>query len=150
MKEIERKFLVNDEVNDVLKFSSFKAIKQGYMHVEPEKTIRVRTKGDKGFLTIKGKTVGITRSEFEYEIPLEDAEQLLTQFCPKVLEKKRYDVFYANHKWEIDVFEGKLSGLIIAEIELNSEDEAYKKPSWISTEVSEDPEYINSKLIEKA
>lgn len=150
MKEIERKFLVNDSVQEILKQSNFKAIKQGYMYADEEKTIRVRTKGDKGYLTIKGKTVGITRSEFEYEIPVTEAETLLERFCPKVLSKKRYDVFVGDKKWEIDVFEGKLSGLIVAEIELQSENEVFDLPLWVAEEVSHDTSYINSNLILKA
>lgn len=150
MKEIERKFLVTQEVESVLVASSFKTIQQGYMYADSEKTIRVRTKGDKGFLTIKGKTIGITRSEYEYEIPFEDAEAMLKKFCPKVLIKKRYEVIFSGKKWEIDVFEGKLSGLIVAELELSHEDETFDKPNWLGEEVSHDSSYINSNLIERA
>jgi CYTH domain-containing protein len=150
MKEIERKFLVNTSIDEVLKRSRFQEIKQGYMHADPEKTIRVRTKGSKGYLTIKGKTIGITRSEFEYEIPYPEALRLLELFCPKTLTKKRYEIVYEGNTWEIDVFEGNLTGLIVAEIELSSEDQRFSKPEWIGEEVSHDPSYINSNLIERA
>lgn len=150
MKEIERKFLVNDELLDVVKYLQSKKIRQGYISDVDGKTVRVRTKGEKGFLTIKGKSSGISRDEFEYEIPFEDANQLLQNFCPKVLEKERFDLIIGEKKWEIDIFHGKLEGLIIAELELASEDEAFELPGWIQEEVSDDVQYYNSRLIEKA
>ncbi|MNY45444.1 hypothetical protein D3C86_1805470 [compost metagenome] len=112
--------------------------------------MRVRTKGEKGYLTIKGKSEGISRDEFEYEIPHEDALQLLTNFCPKFLEKERFELIVGEKKWEIDLFHGKLEGLIVAEIELESEEETFELPAWIDREVSDDVQYYNSKLIEKA
>ncbi|MNE43583.1 CYTH domain protein [compost metagenome] len=150
MKEIERKFLVNDELLDVVKYLQSKKIRQGYISESDGKTVRVRTKGEKGYLTIKGKSSGISRDEFEYEIPFEDANQLLQKFCPKVLEKERFDLIIAEKKWEIDIFHGKLEGLIIAELELESEDETFELPGWIQKEVSDDVQYYNSRLIEKA
>ncbi|MNU64349.1 CYTH domain protein [compost metagenome] len=150
MKEIERKFLVNDELLDVVKYLQSKKIRQGYISELDGKTVRVRTKGEKGYLTIKGKSIGISRDEFEYEIPFEDANQLLQNFCPKVLEKERFDLIIGEKKWEIDIFHGKLEGLIIAELELKSEDEAFELPGWIQEEVSDDVQYYNSRLIEKA
>lgn len=150
MKEIERKFLVNDELLDVVKYLQSKKIRQGYISDIDGKTVRVRTKGEKGYLTIKGKSSGISRDEFEYEIPFEDANQLLQNFCPKVLEKERFDLIIGEKKWEIDIFHGKLEGLIIAELELESEDEAFELPGWIREEVSDDVQYYNSRLIEKA
>lgn len=150
MKEIERKFLVNDEILDVIKYLQSKKIRQGYISDIDGKTVRVRTKGEKGYLTIKGKSSGISRDEFEYEIPFEDANQLLQNFCPKVLEKERFDLIIGEKKWEIDIFHGKLEGLIIAELELESEDEAFELPGWIQEEVSDDVQYYNSRLIEKA
>ncbi len=150
MKEIERKFLVNDELLDVVKYLQSKKIRQGYISESDGKTVRVRTKGEKGYLTIKGKSSGISRDEFEYEIPFEDANQLLQKFCPKVLEKERFDLIIGEKKWEIDIFHGKLEGLIIAELELESEDEAFELPGWIQKEVSDDVQYYNSRLIEKA
>ncbi|WP_300665015.1 CYTH domain-containing protein [Fluviicola sp.] len=150
MKEIERKFLVKDELLDVVKYLQSKKIRQGYISEIDGKTVRVRTKGEKGYLTIKGKSSGISRDEFEYEIPFEDANQLLQNFCPKVLEKERFDLIIGEKKWEIDIFHGKLEGLIIAELELESEDEAFELPGWIREEVSDDVQYYNSRLIEKA
>ncbi len=150
MKEIERKFLVNEELLDVVKYLQSKKIRQGYISDNDGKTVRVRTKGEKGYLTIKGKSNGISRDEFEYEIPFEDANQLLQNFCPKVLEKERFDLIVGEKKWEIDIFHGKLEGLIIAELELESEDEAFELPGWIREEVSDDVQYYNSRLIEKA
>lgn len=150
MKEIERKYLVSDAISDVVKYLQSKKIRQGYISDNDGKTVRVRTKGEKGYLTIKGKTVGISRDEFEYEIPLEDANQLLANFCAKVLEKERYELVIGEKKWEIDIFHGKLEGLKIAEIELESEDESFELPNWIEKEVSSDVQYYNSRLIEKA
>lgn len=150
MKEIERKFLVKDELLDVLKYLQSKKIRQGYISDSDGKTVRVRTKGEKGYLTIKGKSSGISRDEFEYEIPFEDADQLLTNFCSKTLEKERFDLVVGEKKWEIDLFHGNLEGLIVAELELESEDETVELPSWIREEVSDDPQYYNSNLIQKA
>lgn len=150
MKEIERKYLVSDTISEVVKYLQSKKIRQGYISDEDGKTVRVRTKGDKGYLTIKGKTVGISRDEFEYEIPFEDANQLLANFCAKVLDKERYELIVGEKKWEIDIFHGKLEGLKIAEIELESEEEEFELPGWIEKEVSSDVQYYNSKLIEKA
>lgn len=150
MKEIERKYLVNDEIMDVVKYLQSKKIRQGYISDIDGTTVRVRTKGEKGYLTIKGKSVGISRDEFEYEIPFEDANQLLAKFCPKVLEKDRYNLVIGEKKWEIDIFHGKLQGLIVAEIELESEEELVELPGWVEKEVSSDIQYYNSKLIEKA
>lgn len=148
MKEIERKFLVNDSVKDVLAHSESVSIRQGYILDAPDgKTVRVRTKGPKAFLTIKGKTTGISRTEFEYEIPVEDALHLLDHFCPKTLYKDRYKTEFAGKIWEIDVFHGNLEGLIVAEIELQSEEESFESPDWISEEVSDDKRYFNVFLI---
>jgi len=150
MKEIERKYLVSDSITEVLKYLQSKKIRQGYISDKDGKTVRVRTKGDKGFLTIKGKTVGISRDEFEYEIPLEDANQLLANFCAKVLEKERYELLVGEKKWEVDIFHGKLEGLMIAEVELESEEESFELPGWVEQEVSSDVQYYNSNLIQKA
>lgn len=147
--EIERKFLVNKakwaEVNKPLP----KQIIQAYLLNSPEKTIRVRVKGPKGFITIKGATVGISRSEFEYEIPLDDARQLIAQFAEKVIEKQRYEIMVGDHLWEIDEFHGKLEGLLIAEIELKNEDELFEVPFWVEKDVSLEPQYYNSNLIKQ-
>mgnify|MGYP006144745591 CR=1 FL=1 len=147
--EIERKFLVNEELWNRAEKPEPKLIIQAYLHRSPEKTIRIRVKGDKGFLTIKGPTNGISREEFEYEIPLEDATQLIEQFADKVLSKKRYEIPMGEHVWEVDVFLDNLEGLIIAEIELNAEDELFLKPEWATEDVSHDAQYFNANLIEK-
>lgn len=147
--EIERKFLVDKEKWALVEKPAPKQIVQAYLVNTPDKTVRVRIKGDKGFLTIKGATIGITRSEFEYEIPLDDAKQLIAQFAEKVIDKQRYEINVGNHLWEIDEFHGKLEGFILAEIELESEDEKFALPEWVTTDVSTDPEYFNSKLIER-
>lgn len=147
--EIERKFLVDKEKWALVEKPAPKQIVQAYLVNTPDKTVRVRIKGDKGFITIKGATIGITRSEFEYEIPLDDAKQLIAQFAEKVIDKQRYEINVGNHLWEIDEFHGKLEGFILAEIELESEDEKFALPEWVTTDVSTDPEYFNSKLIER-
>lgn len=149
MQEIERKFLVDKNLWATLVKPIPAKIAQGYLSKEPEKTIRVRIKGNKGFLTIKGKTKGITRSEFEYEIPLSDAEELLQSFTDKALNKDRYEIPFEGKVWEVDVFHGKLDGLVLAEIELQSEDEYFNKPIWATKEVSSDPSYYNAVLIER-
>jgi len=147
MKEIERKFLVNDEIRDILQNLTPKKIQQGYISENEKGVVRVRTKGEKGFLTIKAANVGISRDEFEYEIPFEEAEQMLKLFCAVFISKERYTINYAEHVWEVDVFHGKLEGLIVAEIELGSENEIFELPRWISKEVSDDKRYYNSNLI---
>ena len=144
-KEIERKFLVahqvwRESVNTIHVF------RQGYLSYDSERTVRVRATEVTGYLTIKGITEGLTRDEFEYEIPLADALALL-QLCERpAIEKKRYIVPNGAHVWEIDVFEGVNEGLVVAEIELGSEDEAFDKPNWLGNEVSGDRKYSNSAL----
>jgi CYTH domain-containing protein len=147
--EIERKFLIHRQLWDAVIKPSPKKIVQAYLVSTAEKTIRIRIKGDKGFITIKGPTKGISRSEFEYEIPLIDAEALISQFAEKVINKERYEIYFDEKLWEIDVFHGKLEGLILAEIELESEDETFSVPEWIGKEVSHDVEYYNARLVEK-
>lgn len=147
--EIERKFLV-DKVHWALQAKpEGQKIKQAYLVNSPEKTIRVRTKGTKGFLTIKGPTVGISRAEYEYEIPVYEAEELIQQFAVKYIEKTRYEITVGKHKWEVDEFGGKLAGLMLAEIELAAEDELFERPEWVTLEVSEDVNYYNSNLINR-
>lgn len=149
--EIERKFLVLPTIHDYLREVSPKRICQGYIMDAPDgRTVRVRTKGDKGFLTIKGPSVGISRSEFEYEIPLSEAAILLADFCPKSLLKDRYELTYAGKLWEVDVFHGHLEGLIVAEIELENPDENFALPDWLGKEVSDDTRYYNVQLINAA
>jgi adenylate cyclase len=144
--EIERKFLVNgdawrDAVSHALK------LRQGYLNRERQCSIRVRSDGRRGWLNIKGVTVGAERREFEYEIPLAEAEELLSDFAqPPLIEKTRYHVPAGEHVWEIDVFEGDNAGLIVAEIELNHPDEPFDKPAWVADEVTDDVRYYNTQL----
>ncbi|MBP9792639.1 MAG: CYTH domain-containing protein [Flavobacterium sp.] len=147
MIEIERKFLV---VNNDFKAqaTSQNRIVQGYLNSNPERTVRVRIKGSKGFLTIKGKgnESGTTRLEWEKEISLSDAEQLLT-LCEKgTIDKIRYEIPLGNHTYEVDVFAGENEGLLMAEIELNSENESFETPSWLGEEVTGDAKYYNAYL----
>lgn len=143
-KEIERKFLV---VSDEYKNSPRKYYKQGYLSVEPDKTVRVRVAGDKGFLTVKGRNNGISRAEYEYEIPAADANDMLDNLVKiGVIEKWRYVCVIDDKKWEVDEFLGDNAGLVVAEIELQSEDEPFTKPAWAGDEVSGDARYYNSSL----
>jgi adenylate cyclase len=147
MIEIERKFLVLN-ADFKTEASSQNRIVQGYLNSHPERTVRVRIKGDKGFLTIKGKSYasGTTRMEWEKEIPLVEAEQLLL-LCEKgVIDKIRYEIPIGNHIYEVDLFEGENKGLTIAEIELRSENESFEKPNWLGQEVTTDKRYYNSYL----
>lgn len=147
--EIERKFLVKEQLWEAIEKPSPSRIVQAYLVNSAEKTVRIRIKGTKGFLTIKGATQGISRAEFEYEIPLKDAEELISTFAEKVIEKFRYEISYKNNVWEVDVFAGKLEGLYLAEIELSSEEEHFELPEWVGEEVSTDANYYNSNLINK-
>lgn len=149
MKEIEYKFLVDDEAWSKLDKPEPTLIVQGYISKSEDAIVRVRIKGDKGYLTIKGKMIGITRSEFEYEIPLADAEKMVELFTDKHIRKHRYEVVIAGKTWEIDEFHGKLEGLIVAELEVESEEESFKKPQWVTKDVSTDPAYFNAVLIDR-
>jgi len=146
-KEIERKFLVDPKLLPPLQNPHI--IKQGYIPTrESGATVRVRISNENAFLTLKGKTTSLTRLEFEYAIPLEDAQKMLQELCvPPLIEKKRYLLPYKGHTWELDVFERDNEGLIVAEIELKREDEAFEKPVWITEEVSSDPRYRNANLV---
>ena len=147
MVEIERKFLV-----DTKKWQpsgSGKKIKQGYLSVDPERVVRVRISGQEAFLTIKGKAEGISRTEMEYKIPLNDAEILLAMCTGFPVKKTRYVEVIENNRWEIDVFEGENQGLVMAEIELECEKQVFGLPAWIECEVSEDPRYFNAFLSQK-
>ena len=143
--EIERKFLVDEKKVAALNLTGGEKIFQGYLSRNP--TVRVRVKGEKGFLTIKSRNVGIVRNEFEYEIPLADAEELLKLCEPNILQKIRYKVEHAGKIFEVDIFEGRHQGLILAEVELNSPTEFVDLPDWIGKEVSNNPKYFNSNLI---
>jgi CYTH domain-containing protein len=146
-EEIERKFLVlGDGWRETAEGIAYR---QGFLSTEPERTVRVRTAGDRGTITIKGKNVGARRAEFEYEIPLADAQQMLDTLCKRpLIEKVRYTLSAGAHTWEIDVFGGDNAGLVVAEIELGSEDEAFDKPGWVGDEVTADPRYFNSNLVD--
>jgi adenylate cyclase len=145
-REIERKFLVLLE--KFPKNLHYELFRQGYLSTKKERTVRVRLAGDKGFLTIKGITKGVSRSEYEYEIPKDDAINLIETLCQKpLIEKKRYKIEHIGHTWEVDEFLGENKGLWIAEIELNAEDEKFETPDWLGDEVSHDSRYFNSSLI---
>ncbi len=147
MQEIERKFLVKNETYKTQAQSSFRIV-QGFLNTHPERTVRVRIKGEKGFLTIKGKgnDSGTTRFEWEKEIPVHEAEALLV-LCEKgQIDKIRYEVKVENHTYEVDEFSGENKGLIVAEIELSDENEAFVKPDWLGEEVTGDVKYYNSQL----
>ena len=143
-KEIERKFLVKESWQPQ---AAGVQIAQGYLSTVPERTVRVRIKGDKAFLTIKGRNQGISRAEFEYEIPVSDAQELLALAEQPVLNKIRYLEKYEDFIWEIDVFAGENEGLVVAEIELPAEDADFAKPEWLGEEVSGDVRYYNANLI---
>ena len=149
MIEIEYKYLVDKLLWGLVDPQKQYEIKQAYMHSDPEKTIRVRTKGERGFITIKGKTIGSSRAEYEYEIPYADAVTLIDQFCAQCIEKIRYEVIVNGKRWEVDVFSGKNEGLIVAEIELLNEDEHYSKPNWATENVTSDIRFANSNLAKK-
>jgi adenylate cyclase len=145
--EIERKFLVKDGAWKI----GAKGVhyRQGYIRTESKVTVRVRIAGEKGILTIKGKSSesGLSREEFEYEIPKVDAQKMLESVCgPEQIEKLRYKIKQGKHTWEVDEFLGDNHGLVVAEIELSSEDEKFDKPEWVGKEVSDDRRYGNSNL----
>jgi len=147
MQEIERKFLVKNT-----SFKDFalatKRVAQGYLNTHPDRTVRVRIANEKGILTVKGKSneTGTTRFEWETVIPLEEAKALLKLCESGVIEKKRFEVPIGNHTYEVDEFFGENEGLIVAEIELPAEDEAFEKPDWLGIEVTNDEKYYNAYL----
>ncbi len=142
--EIERKFLVgNTEWRDG---AAGVRMAQGYLSLDPSRTVRVRLAGTSAWLTIKGLTEGISRAEFEYEIPVAHAESLLKMCLPELVEKTRYRIYHHGYIWEVDVFHGENEGLIMAEVELSFESDAPDLPPWDLTEVSKDPRYFNSYL----
>lgn len=146
-KEIERKFLIVDD--------SWRAqakpgvyMSQGYMGDAKKASVRVRVEGDEANINIKSATLGISRMEYEYAIPRDEALEMLKNLCEQpLIEKTRYEVEIGNHTWEVDVFEGDNEGLIVAEVELGSEDEAFEKPSWAGEDVSHDTRYYNVCLV---
>lgn len=145
--EIERKFLVQDDGWRQLARDPVR-IRQGYIIGSTKASVRVRVSGERAWLNIKSATVGVSRAEFDYEIPLYEAEQLIDTLCVRpLIEKTRYFVDHAGHCWEVDVFEGDNAGLVVAEIELGAEDESFERPPWAGKEVSQDPRYYNAALV---
>ena len=146
-REIERKFLVAGDFRQEAT-DSFRLV-QGYISTDPDRTVRVRIKGNQGFLTIKGRSTagGLSRYEWEREIPVEEARELMALCGPGVIDKMRYLVPCAGHVFEVDEFYGSNQGLILAEIELEAEQEAFQKPSWLGEEVTGDSRYYNSMLM---
>jgi CYTH domain-containing protein len=144
--EIERKFLVQDDRWRDLGHGV--PYRQGYLSTVKERTVRVRVVGDRGTLTIKGVTVGATRAEYEYPIPVFDAQAMLDGLCEQpIIEKQRHVIEHAGLIWEVDEFEGVNAGLVVAEVELDSEDQEIELPSWIGDEVTGDIRYFNANLI---
>ncbi len=144
--EIERKFLV---VGDAWrKLAPGVLYRQGYLSSEPARTVRVRIAGERAFLTVKGRTEGATRLEYEYPIPRHDAAEMLDRLAEQpLIEKRRYRIARGMHTWEVDEFLGDNAGLVVAEIELGSESESFEKPEWIGAEVTGDPRYYNANLV---
>lgn len=144
--EIERKYLVKKELWEKLEKPEGVKITQGYLLTDKEKTIRVRIYGSQAILTIKGKTMGISRPEFEYEIPFDEAQAILNEMAGNCIEKTRFKISFHEKLWEVDVFDGNNAGLILAEIELVNENEIFDLPNWIGDEVTSDERYYNAYL----
>ena len=143
--EIERKFRTKGV--DFLANQEGERLTQGYLSHDPRATVRLRVQGDRAWLTIKGKTHGASRSEFEYPIPTADAHAMLEEMCPEgVIDKTRYRIRVGEHVWEVDQFHGDNRGLVVAEVELDSEDQPFERPPWLGEEVTDDPRYYNSAL----
>lgn len=146
--EIERKFLVVDDTWRADAVSATPLV-QGYLGRVEQCSVRVRTGGGIAFLNIKGKTVGVQRAEYEYEIPVADAEEMLATLCgTHVVAKTRHIVPFAGHEWEVDVFEGPNAGLVVAELELETADASFETPAWAGDDVSHDTRYYNAALAE--
>jgi adenylate cyclase len=146
--EIERKFMIHQDLWYALLKPEGNSIVQAYLVNEPEKVIRIRVDDSQGFITIKGPVQNLTRLEFEYPIPLKEALEIIGHFSKKRIEKMRYKIEFKGHIWEIDEFFGENEGLILAEIELKKEEETFEKPSWIGEEVTSDFRYYNSYLFD--
>lgn len=145
-KEIERKFLV---VGDAWRVAARGVpVRQGYLSTAKERTVRVRAVGDRGFLTVKGVSIGATRAEFEYAIPRDDADEMLETLCERpIVEKVRYRIPFAGLTWEVDEFGGANAGLIVAEVELGDEAQPFTRPDWVGREVTGDARYFNANLV---
>ena len=146
--EIERKFLVTDPSWRAEVFDSVLMF-QGYIHSDPQNAVRIRTAGERAWLTVKSALTHLKRAEYEYEVPLADAIEMLN-LCPRPpLEKVRHSLTHAGRHWVIDEYRGENSGLVVTEIELDSEDEDFERPAWVGEEVSEDPRYLSVCLYER-
>ncbi len=144
--EIERKFLITGD--NYKKLTGGVIIHQGFLNSNKERVVRVRIMGEKAYLTIKGITIGATRKEFEYEIPLDEAREMLDELCEKpAIKKHRYTVVRDGFKWEVDEFHGDNEGLVLGEIELEDEGQIFPKPDWVGEEVTGDPKYYNINLV---
>jgi adenylate cyclase len=144
--EIERKFLVDLEKWGKVIKPAGKLYNQGYILSEERRTVRIRVTNDAAYITLKGASTGISRSEYEYTIPVNEGNEILDNFATSLIKKTRYEIEYAGHTWEVDVFTGDNTGLIVAEIELRHEDEQFEKPDWAGPEVSHDNRYTNASL----
>jgi adenylate cyclase len=146
-KEIERKFLI--DLNALGTLDAGTVMKQGYIATADKTVVRIRVAGERAYLTLKGANKGLSRTEFEYEIPTDDAEAMIAELCNgPVVEKTRHLILHAGHTWEVDIFHGDNAGLVVAEIELSSETETFEQPNWVTTEVSGDVKYYNSSLLD--
>ena len=143
--EIEHKFLVNDDSYREMATGKV-SIRQGYLNRNPDRIVRVRTVGEKGFLTVKSRNHGAKRLEFEYEIPFEEAEQILKLAEPGIVEKTRYLVPFDGFLWEVDEFHGSQQGVVVAEVEIPENDVEYKKPSFIGKDITGNPAFYNSNM----
>ncbi|MEO0795561.1 MAG: CYTH domain-containing protein [Verrucomicrobiota bacterium] len=145
--EIERKFIAHPSQLPAAPVST--RLEQGYVDMN-RATVRVRVSGDQCFLTIKGPSNGMSRLEFEYPIPLEQGQEMLRQLCRKpIIEKTRHEIKHGKHCWEVDVFDGENRGLVVAEVELDHEEESVELPAWVQREVTDDPKYANAALAER-
>ena len=146
-KEIERKFLV---IEDSWRTNEGIPYRQGYLSTDRHRTVRVRIAGPEAWLTVKGITRGATRAEYEYPIPVADAREMLDTLCHEpLIEKQRYRVDFGGLTWEVDEFEGANAGLVVAEVELEREDQPFERPPWLGREVTHDPKYFNANLVDK-
>lgn len=148
MKEIERKFLVASDSWKMAKCIGQRELKQAYLLRENDRSVRIRITDNMAYFTIKLGT-GLTRSEFEYEIPQDEANDIIEEANLPCLHKTRYYIHFADNTWELDVFHGELEGLLIAELELTDENQVFERPDWLGEEVTFDPAYLNSNLIER-
>ena len=144
--EIERKFLVDHEKWEQLPKPEGTHYRQGYILSNKEQTVRVRVSDKKAYINLKSKVSDISRKEYEYEIPLEDGVEILNEFTKNGTKKTRYRIPFDGKTWEIDVFEGDNDGLIVAELELQSESEEFRRPDWVTTEVTDEGKYTNASL----